>query len=716
MNVRAIISTALAILLTSASACAGQETPEDRLQAGIYAEEVQGNLEEAIAIYRSILKDYPENRTVGAKAQLHIGLCLEVLGLNEAQQAYQRVLDDYGDHRDEVALAQERLASLVQEQTELRRQPRFRQVQIASKPQNGVLSPDGNRLAFISEGAVWVVPLHGKVDPDIAGEPVRLAHVPGVWDNGSLLTWSADGEWIAVNGGSEDEDVDAVSLIPAGGGESRVVEVPGRGGHAWSYRLSLSPDGQTVAISALDTSAGEVEYENDARHIFTVPIEGAMPHQVSPGRARMPSFSPDGEFIAYVGYSEREDWPDEQVRERYDGNLWVVPSAGGPPAKLADVDGRLRGPVWSPDGKHIAAHYESGGTNDSKEIWAYPVSPYASSAGKPTKIPLPRSSWQMVAGWTPENELGVFINSEEHNAIYTVPASGGRAVQITPAERWIDYPRWSPDGERIYFRGLNEEEGGPLSPGKVTTLYIPAEGGDPAPVSVASDRWLVSRVPGGGLNVSPDGRMIVISAYQEPYDPKEGVDVWTLPLDGGRPTRLTSDGSFEGYPCWSPDGEWIAFTDRHQKSEQEGFRAIYIVPAGGGEIKQITSEADSVGGGAIVFAPDGKRIAFFSGGAIKTMAIEGGQIEVLVAEVRSNEQSQLAYSPDGSKIAYSAEGKIWITPLDTGVPSELRTGLPEDASLGGFGWSPDGEKLAFMATIGGEAEFWFISDFLPEGR
>jgi hypothetical protein len=40
----------------------------------------------------------------------------------------------------------------------------------------------------------------------------------------------------------------------------------------------------------------------------------------------------------------------------------------------------------------------------------------------------------------------------------------------------------------------------------------------------------------------------------------------------------------------------------------------------------------------------------------------------------------------------------------------------ETAKLSEFGWSPDGEKIAFMATMGGEAEFWFISEFLPEGR
>jgi Tol biopolymer transport system component len=684
-----------------------QETAKELFERALYLEETKGDLEKAIEVYLRVVKKFPDEQATAAKAQLQIGICYEKLGMKEAQTAYQQVIDKYPKQTDVVAVARERLAGIERSLAELNRQPKFRKIEIATKPQNGVLSPEGNKLAFISEGAVWVVPLHGKVDPDIAGEPVRLAEVPGVWDNGSLMAWSTDGEWIAVNGKADDED--AVYVIPAAGGKPLMVRMPERGGHAWGRRLSLSPDGQKVAISALELGTREEVPESHNRRIYTIPTVGGEPKQVSSSWARLPSFSPDGQLIAYVGYRKRDDWRENTERLRYDGDLWVVDAAGGTPVKLANVDGRLRGPVWSPDGKYIAGHHEPGTTNDSKEILVYPLSPRASSASEPIKISLPRSSWNMLAGWTPDGELGAFIQSEQHSAIYTVPASGGKAVQITPEAQWPYYPRWSPDGERIYFRAFNEDE-------KVTTVYVPAAGGDPVEVPLRSERWLVSIVPGGGLNVSPDGEMIVVSAYQEPYDPKEGVDVWTIPVNGGRPTRLTSDGSFEGYPCWSPDGQWVAFTDRHEKSEDEGFKAIYIVPAEGGEIRQITSEEDSVGGGAIAFSPDGERIAFFSGGAIKTIPVEGGQPEVLVAEVRSGRHSQLAYSPDGLKIAHNAQAKIWIAPLDGGKPEELRTGLPKDVKLSEFSWSPDGKKIAFFASIGGEAEFWLISDFLPQKR
>jgi Tol biopolymer transport system component len=702
MKAHRISLSVLALAIAAASAAYAQQTAEELYQAGLYQEEVQGNLETAIDVYRQILEDFSDNRTVGAKALLHIGLCYEKLGLREARQAYQGVISDYPEAAQEVAVARQRLASLTQALAELEQEPRLRKIRIASKPQNGVLSPDGKRLAFVSEGAVWVVPLQGNAGPDIAGEPVRLAEVPGAWDDGSLMAWSADGEWIAVNGWLGDEELDGVIVIPVGGGEPRVVHPPDRYRSLWSFRLGLSPDGQTVAISAIEPGA-EPDWRNSS--IYTIPTAGGEPQQVSPGPARLPSFSPDGRYIAYVGYREIEDWDENTIHPPPDGDLWVAPSNGGNPVKLAGVDGgRLRGPVWSPDGKYIAAHYEQPVHNtDSKEIWVYSVLPDRASAGQPTKIPLPRSSWNMLAGWTPDDELGVFMRSEEHHAIYTVPAQGGKAVQITPAVVWPRSPRWSEDGERIYF--LQSGQG---------IHHVSADGGDPV-VFPVPEQWETAGA--GGLDVSRDGESIVTLLYQAGEGDILDYDFWTVPLDGGRPTRLTSDGSRKDLPCWSPDGRWVAFVGYGtlQESEDEIYIAIYVVPAEGGEIRQVTSESDSVGARAISFTPDGERIAFFSGRAIKTIPVEGGQSETLVAGMAPG-SGNLAYSPDGSKIAHNAGGKIWITPLATGVPEEFRTGLPEDARLGEFGWSPDGSKIAFVASVGGEPELFLISDFLPEER
>ncbi|MBC8472380.1 MAG: PD40 domain-containing protein [Planctomycetes bacterium] len=706
MNRNTII-TAFFALVFFGGQCALAQSGYNLFQKGLVQERVKGDLDEAIKFYERIVVKFPENRPMVAKALLHIGLCYEKMGKQEAQKAYQRVIEEYPRQKQEVAIAKERIAKLSKALEEVAHKPTFRKINIASKPQNGVLSPDGNKLAFMSDDAVWVVPLHGKVHPDIAGEPVWLAELKGIWEASGMMAWSADGKWIAVYGQSDMETrPGSVCVIPVAGGKPRVVQLPKQGSHLWSYCLSLSPDGQILAFSALELGTRHEVPGSPDRYIYTIPTAGGEPKQVSLDWARMPSFSSDGEFIAYVGYRKREAWQRYRGISRFHGDLWVVPSAGGTPVKLATVDGRLRGPVWSPDGKYIAAHHEPRGTNDSNEIWVFPLSPDASSAGEPEKIALPHSSWRnILAGWTPDNELGVFISTEEQCAMYTVPASGGKAMQITLTDGPC-YPRWSPDGERIYVRGRFDKED------KVPILYVPSEGGDPVQVPpVQLERRLVSRVPNGGHNVSPDGKRIVISTSN---------GIWTIPLDGGLPTRLTSGESFEGlYPCWSPNGRTIAFTEWNSKSEDEVFYTIYVILADGGEISQITSEADRVGGGAIAFSPDGERIAFFSGGAIKTIPIEGGQRQVLVTDVKSGRYNifrQLAYSPDGSKIAHNAGGKIWITSLGGGESEELRTGLPENAKLIDFGWSPDGEKIAFIASIGGEEEFWLIENFLPESK
>lgn len=680
------------------------QTAEELLPKAIQLEEVKGELEQAIEVYQTIVQDFPENKSIAAKAQFHIGLCYEKLGLKQAQKAYQQVLDNYPDQQGEVAMAKERLANLQRTQTDLNHVPTFRKIEIASKPQNGVLSPDGNKLAFFSDGAVWIIPLHGKVNPDIAGEPILLAKIPGGWDNGSLMSWSSNGEWIAVNSVVDDED--AAYIIPVAGGEPHRVEMPLRGDYAVSYRLSLSHDGLILAFSA--NELGKTESTPFDRYIYTMSTTGGKPKQVSSGQGRMPSFSPDGQFIAYVGYSKANDLPKED--DWPNGDLWIVSSIDGDPVRLTNIDGILRGPVWSPDSKYIAANLQPGTTISSTEIIVYPLSQDLSSTSEPIKIQLPRESFNMLAGWTPNDELGAFIQTEQRSAIYTVTVSGGKAVQVSPDGYEPNYPRWSPDGKHIYFRGwIKEDQSSKL-------FFVPATGGNNVEVQMQSEEEIHSCVPGGGLNISPDGKKIVISTGTMGHEPDES-NLFTIPLDGGIPIRLSNDKPIDGYyPCWSPDGRWIAYIEHTQaKADNESFHAIYIIPSEGGKIRQITFAADSVGRGGIAFSPDGKNIAFFSGSAIKTISVKGGQPEVLVADISFDMWSQLAYSPDGKKIAHCAGGRnIWITSLDDGNPQILQTGLPKNARQRELSWSPDSKKIAFINDIGGGSEFWLISDFLPK--
>lgn len=93
----------------------------------------------------------------------------------------------------------------------------------------------------------------------------------------------------------------------------------------------------------------------------------------------------------------------------------------------------------------------------------------------------------------------------------------------------------------------------------------------------ATDVWFVS-----SPSLSPDGKSVAFV-----YDD----DIWIASSAGGTAMRITAMNGREDNPRYSPDGKWIAFN-----SNMDGNNNIYIVPAGGGEIKQLTwhSAADNL--------------------------------------------------------------------------------------------------------------------------
>jgi tetratricopeptide (TPR) repeat protein len=90
----------------------GQQTADQLFQAGLYEEEVKGEMEKAIEVYQIIVEKYSANRPIAAKALFHIGLCYEKLGKQEAQKAYQRIIREFADQNEVVAEALTRLAAL----------------------------------------------------------------------------------------------------------------------------------------------------------------------------------------------------------------------------------------------------------------------------------------------------------------------------------------------------------------------------------------------------------------------------------------------------------------------------------------------------------------------------------------------------------------------------------------------------------------------------
>jgi Tol biopolymer transport system component len=699
----AFAGVALALLAAVALSAWVQENPRMLYERARLLDEGNQNLTEAITLYGQVADSAKDQPALAARALVQMGRCQERLGQVEARKAYQRVLDEYPQQLEEVKLARERLTVLSKESGVAAGKPTFKQIRIPSTlPFGAQLSPDGSNLAFATTKDLWILPLQGNVSPDVAGVPKKLpVSLPeGVGIDRDGLAWSADGKWIAFNDFVKKKKGPYASNIyvvsSKGGIPKKVSATPERGELSYDYRLGVSPNGKQVVFTS---------QENGQQHLETIFVQGGPAKRLTELPSTEPAYSPDGRLIAYVSRRMYTTAGETKRFEHPPGGVWVVPADGGTPVLVADVKSQANYPIWSPDGRMIAFRAD-------EAIWVVPVSPDGKPTAKPTRFDPPHPFSSVLAGWTNDNEIGLVLRSSGYAAIYTVPTSGGQASQVTPPNVWSN-PKWSPDGKRIFFRNQS---------GHVSS--VAAEGGEVIDVPVHSDVKILEPSVGGENAISPDGKTIVFAGVK---DGLPGIHLWTIPVAGGEPKQLTSDEreSIENrFPCWSSDGEWIAFVRGQRLKGDIQYYAnvnIYRMPANGGEPTPLTTDADKVAFGDIALSPGRKSVAYFSAEdnmTIKVKSLETGASRIVGKAERPGWNS-LSWSPDGKKLAFTPASnvqgpfsRIRIISLDDGTTTTLETGLPE-SDYWHVSWSPDGTKLAFGALQNGETEFWLMENFLP---
>ena len=106
--------------------------------------------------------------------------------------------------------------------------------------------------------------------------------------------------------------------------------------------------------------------------------------------------------------------------------------------------------------------------------------------------------------------------------------------------------------------------------------------------------------------LSPDGKTVAFTVQTVDLarntKPKQ---IYTVPLNGGRPTQITMQGTDNERPEWSPDSKQIAFI-----SDRGGSSQVWIMNADGSNARQITNLSTEAGG--VLFSPDGKKLVFTS--------------------------------------------------------------------------------------------------------
>lgn len=159
------------------------------------------------------------------------------------------------------------------------------------------------------------------------------------------------------------------------------------------------------------------------------------------------------------------------------------------------------------------------------------------------------------------------------------------------------------------------------------------------------------------LDVSPDGRTIIFDMLG---------DLYTLPIGGGKATRLTSGMAWDCMPRWSPDGRTIAFV-----SDRDGSDNLWIVNADGTGARRLTKEVDNALSSP-VWTPDG---------------------QYLIAR---------RFGPYPSAENYLTNVPLWIFHKDGGTGAELYPARANAKTTNtGATLSPDGRFVYFGSHGGG---------------
>ena len=207
----------------------------------------------------------------------------------------------------------------------------------------------------------------------------------------------------------------------------------------------------------------------------------------------------------------------------------------------------------------------------------------------------------------------------------------------------------------------------------------------------------------------------------------ENTKVYTMHSDGSNQTRLTFNARSDSSPVWSPNGRQIAF-----HTTRDGNWEVYVMSADGTNRRNLTQHPAN--DRHPDWSPDGSQIAFNSArgdGAINLYVMDADGSNVKQLTQMRIEHWELAskpkWSPDGEWILFEGsivEGNVkrgrQIYAMRPDGTGRWRVSEPvPGASMFLGGWSPDGKRIVYDATIGvrvNDESMIIIATLDPIGR
>ena len=257
--------------------------------------------------------------------------------------------------------------------------------------------------------------------------------------------------------------------------------------------------------------------------------------------------------------------------------------------------------------------------------------------------------------------------------------------------RQFEAPNWMPDGKELLFNMSG-------------SLYtIPIEGGEIKKLNTGT----AARINNDHC-ISLDGKLLGIS-----HDDGSGSNVFYLPLTGGEPQKITTEGNSYLHG-WAPNNKDLLYVARRQGNPSFD---IYRKSIKGGEEVRLTENKRFEHVDGCCYSPDGKYI-YYNG------SVNGGTMQIWRMKPDGTEKEQLTFdeyndwfphiSPDGKwmvfvsfdpDIALNSHPQyksvmLRLMPTSGGAPKVIAWLYGGQGSINVNSWSPDSKSISFVTNSG----------------